>query len=138
MAKEVHFERNIFSNISIPLQCKATKETNAINVTLLEKKNPGHRASSSSQKASSISSESNDSSSNSGSSSKKEQQQQQQRVELVDQKGYVAAIKDGFGFLETQQHDKEIFFHFSNLNGNPVRKCFQLVDVLLKDLFESY
>ena len=33
------------------------------------------------------------------------------------QKGYVAAIKDGFGFIETLQHDKEIFFHFSNIEG---------------------
>ena len=33
------------------------------------------------------------------------------------QKGYVAALKDGFGFIETLQHDKEIFFHFSNIEG---------------------
>ncbi len=29
----------------------------------------------------------------------------------------MAAIKDGFGFIETLQHDKEIFFHFSNIEG---------------------
>ena len=29
----------------------------------------------------------------------------------------MAALKDGFGFIETLQHDKEIFFHFSNIEG---------------------
>merc|ERR1719193_3040683 len=33
------------------------------------------------------------------------------------QRGYVAALKDGFGFIETLQHDKEIFFHFSHVEG---------------------
>lgn len=31
--------------------------------------------------------------------------------------GYIAALKDGFGFLETSSHDKEVFFHFSNVEG---------------------
>ncbi|KAJ8922361.1 hypothetical protein NQ315_004304 [Exocentrus adspersus] len=31
--------------------------------------------------------------------------------------GFVAALKDGFGFIETIQHDKEVFFHFSNFEG---------------------
>lgn len=26
--------------------------------------------------------------------------------------GFIAALKDGFGFIETIQHDKEVFFHF--------------------------
>jgi hypothetical protein len=26
--------------------------------------------------------------------------------------GYVAALKDGFGFLEAASHDREVFFHF--------------------------
>lgn len=26
--------------------------------------------------------------------------------------GYVAALKDNFGFIETANHDKEIFFHY--------------------------
>lgn len=43
------------------------------------------------------------------------------KYEVIDQLGYIAAMKDGFGFLETSKHDKEIFFHFSNLNGNPDR-----------------
>lgn len=26
--------------------------------------------------------------------------------------GFIAALKDGFGFIETKDHDKEVFFHF--------------------------
>lgn len=26
--------------------------------------------------------------------------------------GYIAALKDGFGFIETNTHDSEVFFHF--------------------------
>ncbi|XP_023941125.1 cold shock domain-containing protein E1 isoform X2 [Bicyclus anynana] len=33
-------------------------------------------------------------------------------------KGFVAALKDGFGFIETADHTKEVFFHFSNLEGS--------------------
>lgn len=32
--------------------------------------------------------------------------------------GYVAALKDGFGFIETMQHDCEVFFHFSSYGGD--------------------
>ncbi|RXG67690.1 Cold shock domain-containing protein E1 [Armadillidium vulgare] len=32
--------------------------------------------------------------------------------------GFIATLKDSFGFIETLNHDKEIFFHFSNLDGN--------------------
>lgn len=32
--------------------------------------------------------------------------------------GFIAALKDGFGFIETVQHDKEVFFHFSNFEGD--------------------
>ncbi|XP_026315567.1 cold shock domain-containing protein E1 isoform X2 [Hyposmocoma kahamanoa] len=31
--------------------------------------------------------------------------------------GFIAALKDGFGFIETSDHNKEVFFHFSNLEG---------------------
>ncbi|XP_068620395.1 RNA-binding protein Unr isoform X2 [Battus philenor] len=34
-------------------------------------------------------------------------------------KGFIAALKDGFGFIETADHTKEVFFHFSNLDGSP-------------------
>ena len=37
------------------------------------------------------------------------------RVGGTAQRGFVAALKDGFGFIETLQHDKEIFFHFSHV-----------------------
>lgn len=26
--------------------------------------------------------------------------------------GFIAALKDGFGFIETIEHDREVFFHF--------------------------
>ncbi|XP_043248968.1 cold shock domain-containing protein E1 [Colletes gigas] len=32
--------------------------------------------------------------------------------------GFIAALKDAFGFIETVNHDKEIFFHFSNFEGD--------------------
>ncbi|XP_076225037.1 cold shock domain-containing Unr [Nomia melanderi] len=32
--------------------------------------------------------------------------------------GFIAALKDGFGFIETVNHDKEIFFHFGNFEGD--------------------
>ncbi|XP_029429067.1 cold shock domain-containing protein E1 isoform X2 [Rhinatrema bivittatum] len=32
--------------------------------------------------------------------------------------GYVATLKDNFGFIETANHDKEIFFHYSEFNGD--------------------
>ncbi|OAD53512.1 Cold shock domain-containing protein E1 [Eufriesea mexicana] len=31
--------------------------------------------------------------------------------------GFIAALKDGFGFIETVNHDKEIFFHFRGNGG---------------------
>lgn len=32
--------------------------------------------------------------------------------------GFVAALKDGYGFIETDTHDSEVFFHFSNFDGD--------------------
>ncbi|XP_049813470.1 cold shock domain-containing protein E1-like isoform X1 [Schistocerca nitens] len=32
--------------------------------------------------------------------------------------GFIAALKDGFGFIETLAHDREVFFHFSNFDGD--------------------
>ncbi|XP_056414346.1 cold shock domain-containing protein E1 isoform X1 [Hyla sarda] len=32
--------------------------------------------------------------------------------------GYVATLKDNFGFIETANHDKEIFFHYSEYSGD--------------------
>ncbi|XP_065350831.1 cold shock domain-containing protein E1 isoform X2 [Cloeon dipterum] len=33
--------------------------------------------------------------------------------------GWLAAIKDGFGFIEASTHDREVFFHFSNYDRDP-------------------
>lgn len=27
-------------------------------------------------------------------------------------RGFIAALKDTFGFIETEEHDKEVFFHY--------------------------
>lgn len=40
------------------------------------------------------------------------------RSVLLTHQGFIAALKDGFGFIETMQHDKEVFFHFSNFDGD--------------------
>ncbi|XP_037928242.1 cold shock domain-containing protein E1 [Teleopsis dalmanni] len=34
-------------------------------------------------------------------------------------RGFIAVIKENFGFIETLTHDEEVFFHFSNFVGNP-------------------
>ncbi|ALC43437.1 Unr [Drosophila busckii] len=34
-------------------------------------------------------------------------------------RGFIAVIKENFGFIETISHDEEVFFHFSNYQGNP-------------------
>ncbi|CAL4065525.1 unnamed protein product, partial [Meganyctiphanes norvegica] len=40
------------------------------------------------------------------------------RVAATLHQGFIAALKDTFGFIETIAHDKEIFFHFSNVDGD--------------------
>ncbi|XP_063697366.1 cold shock domain-containing protein E1 [Culicoides brevitarsis] len=35
------------------------------------------------------------------------------------QYGFIAVLKENFGFIETTKHDQEVFFHFSNFIGNP-------------------
>jgi len=79
-------------------QLKATKETNAVNIRILERANPEPKAASE------------------ASVSPPRDKKETGRLG-TPQKGYVAALKDGFGFIETLQHDKEIFFHFSNVEG---------------------
>lgn len=34
--------------------------------------------------------------------------------------GFIAVLKENFGFIETLLHDKEVFFHFSNFVSNPL------------------
>lgn len=33
-------------------------------------------------------------------------------------RGYVVTLKEGFGFIETSDHEREIYFHFSNYEGD--------------------
>merc|ERR1719447_1584511 len=77
-------------------QLKATKETNAVNIRIIERAQPVEKVE--------------------PASPPREKKESQGRLG-TPQRGYVAALKDGFGFIETLQHDKEIFFHFSNVEG---------------------
>jgi cold shock CspA family protein len=93
-------------------QSKATKETNAVNIVVVESKArppppPASTVSSSNQTTAAASQQSE-----AGSGTRNSSNLHQ---------GYIAAIKDGFGFLETLSHDKEIFFHFSNVYGKAER-----------------
>ena len=84
-------------------QLKATKETNAVNIRILERANPVAETKSSSDPALAATTP---------------PKEKKENIRLgTPQKGYVAALKDGFGFIETLLHDKEIFFHFSNVEG---------------------
>jgi len=78
-------------------QLKATKETNAVNIRIIERAQPTENKVE-------------------PSSPPREKKESAGRLG-TPQRGYVAALKDGFGFIETLQHDKEIFFHFSNVEG---------------------
>merc|ERR550519_1357784 len=82
-------------------QLKATKETNAVNIRVLERVNPDPARAETASNAS---------------SSPPRDNRKDKEIGIV-QLGYVAALKDGFGFIETLKHDKEIFFHFSNVGG---------------------
>lgn len=39
-------------------------------------------------------------------------------VQKATYHGFVAVLKENFGFIETLNHDEEVFFHFSNFQGN--------------------
>ena len=81
-------------------QCKATKETSARNIIIVESTRPIEE-------------------SNSGKAAASSSNQKLMSDGTTQERalGYIAALKDGFGFLETLSHDKEIFFHFSNVEG---------------------
>ncbi|XP_049511810.1 cold shock domain-containing protein E1-like isoform X2 [Dermacentor silvarum] len=34
-------------------------------------------------------------------------------------RGYIAALKESFGFIENEEHNQDVFFHFSVFEGNP-------------------
>lgn len=40
------------------------------------------------------------------------------RCTTPTQQGFIATLKDNFGFIETAEHDKEVFFHFSAYEGD--------------------
>lgn len=39
--------------------------------------------------------------------------------EVEVQYGYVCALKESFGFIELEDHSREVFFHYSELDGDP-------------------
>jgi cold shock CspA family protein len=42
-----------------------------------------------------------------------------EKYEAQYQHGYVCALKESYGFIEADTHDREIFFHYSELDGDP-------------------
>ena len=46
------------------------------------------------------------------SSHNKEKNQNNKKTNGQPIQGFIAALKESFGFIETVNHDKEIFFHF--------------------------
>merc|ERR1719419_912304 len=85
-------------------QLKATKETNAVNIRILERANPVTETKPAPEPVT-------------GATTPPKDKKEAATRLGSPQKGYVAALKDGFGFIETLLHDKEIFFHFSNVEG---------------------
>lgn len=51
-----------------------------------------------------------------------------EQASLEAQKGYVCALKESFGFIELEDHSKELFFHYSELDCDP--NHLELGDVL--------
>lgn len=87
-------------------QVKRNKELIAINVQEIYATNDVHQ--NNSQVFNSGIQRTNSYSSNNNNNSNKNQIHQ----------GFIAVLKDGFGFIETINHDEEIYFHFSNFIGN--------------------
>ena len=90
-------------------QLKSTKETSAVNIRIMESQHPQQQQSAvpvapaATATVTSASKTSNP-----------------PEVGETHQ-GYIAALKDGFGFIETISHDREIFFHFSNVESKADR-----------------
>ncbi|CAD6229151.1 GSCOCG00012089001-RA-CDS [Cotesia congregata] len=49
---------------------------------------------------------------------KEEKAENANNVNGLECQGFIAALKDGFGFIETFNHEREIFFHFSTFDGD--------------------
>lgn len=41
------------------------------------------------------------------------------RSNSTKQQGFIATLKDNFGFIEVADHNREVFFHFSAFSGDP-------------------
>ncbi|TRY73990.1 hypothetical protein TCAL_05535 [Tigriopus californicus] len=87
------------------IQLKATKATMAAEIKVLESKHKGPLTPLTPMATPIIRKE------------VPQQQIQSQQPTMEVCYGFIAALKDGFGFLETSSHDKEVFFHFSNVEG---------------------
>jgi len=42
-----------------------------------------------------------------------------EKYEVKYQRGFVCALKESYGFIEAETHEREIFFHYSELDGDP-------------------
>jgi len=42
-----------------------------------------------------------------------------EKYEVKYQRGYICALKESYGFIEAETHEREIFFHYSELDGDP-------------------
>ncbi|XP_074115620.1 cold shock domain-containing Unr [Cotesia typhae] len=49
---------------------------------------------------------------------KEEKAENANNINGLECQGFIAALKDGFGFIETFNHEREIFFHFSTFDGD--------------------
>lgn len=41
-----------------------------------------------------------------------------ERNERKYQRGYICALKDSYGFIEVETHEREVFFHYSEFDGD--------------------
>ena len=88
-------------------QLKSTKETSAVNIRIMESQHPQQQ-------------QIQQSAASAAASAPTASKSSPPEVGETHQ-GYIAALKDGFGFIETISHDREIFFHFSNVESKADR-----------------
>jgi len=100
-------------------QSKSTKETNAINIRIIESQHP--RSPTATPIAPTTPSAPAPPATPSTTATPGAASSTSSETSDETQQGYIAALKDGFGFIETISHDKEIFFHFSNVESKPER-----------------
>ena len=78
-------------------QVKRTKEHVGLNIRIIQRAQVNRSGSKSHEN---------------GDQTKNEAQHQTNGDAAKVYKGFVASLKDTFGFIETLSHDKEIFFHY--------------------------